>query len=185
MRVKIQPEQQIQRINHLKNVLKEYASLSDELLIQRPNEKSWSVLEVIKHMSIGHLAYREKIKNALANTEDKVQKIDELSCTVIPNYLIKRFPPSEGKIRFKMKTTKKFQPMIMEEQVPSAMVISELEECLDELKGWVDYYRTEPISLRKFNSAVGAMVRFNIPEACEFILCHNERHFYQIEKILK
>ncbi|MFT5779162.1 MAG: hypothetical protein ACI837_002119 [Crocinitomicaceae bacterium] len=184
MRVIIQPEQQIQRINWLTNELEKYSSISEAELKRRLKEKSWSIIEVVKHMSIGHAAYQKKISQALKLPSKQLKVVDKLKCSTIPSYLIKRFPPNEGKIRLKMKTSKQFQPIILNEGQSMKDIFVELTDSLEELKSWVNTYRTQAISLKKFNSAIGPVVRFNIPEACEFILCHNERHFHQMGTIL-
>lgn len=80
-----------------------------------------------------------------------------------------------------MKTAKKFEPINVGEDM--SLVINELVQNLEELKTWINQYRTSEISLKKFNSAIGPVVRFNVPEACEFILCHDERHFHQMRNI--
>ncbi|MEO9531620.1 MAG: hypothetical protein ABJG68_12645 [Crocinitomicaceae bacterium] len=184
MRVKIQSEKQIQRINELINALGELKTIPEDNFIKAPTEKSWSGQEVIKHMSIAHKAYQSKIENAL-KIDDKVSEVGELECSIIPSFLIKRFPPIEGKVKFKMKTTKQFKPVAIDSSESVSDSIIELENCLLELKAWVIHFRTNKVSLLKFNSAVGALVRFNIPEACEFILCHNERHFLQLKNTLE
>ena len=185
MRAIIYPEQQIQRINRLKNELKKYNSFSAQELNKRPNETAWSALEVMKHISIAHTSYSDKVANAFSISTGNMVKVDEFKSSRMTSFLLKRFPPIKGEIKMKMKTSKIFKPVFEgDQQVPSE-IIMELDACLDELKGWVESYRTQEISLKKFNSAIGAIVRFSIPEACEFILCHNERHFLQIENTLK
>lgn len=183
MRVRIQSEQQIQRINQLLNQLKDVKTVSNKVMAIKPSDKSWSGHDVIKHMSIAHKAYQERVGTALKNT-NKLSDADNLKCSAIPSYLIKRFPPIKGKVKLKIKTTKQFKPINIDASESVELSINELENCLNELKGWVDYYRSNKISLVKFNSAVGALVRFNVPEACEFILCHNERHFFQLKNTL-
>lgn len=188
MSVYIKPEQQIQRINQLLGKLEAYKGHETDLLRQRPHEKAWSVFEVMKHMSVAHLVYRPKVEGKLELPAKQKAPVENLKSGAIVAFLLKRFPPAEGKIRFKMKTAKKFYPMLDNASigdVEGQAVLSELEECLLELKSWVNHYRTKSVSLKKFNSAVGPVVRFNIPEACEFILCHNERHFQQAENTLK
>ncbi|MFT6922686.1 MAG: hypothetical protein ACJA1C_001692 [Crocinitomicaceae bacterium] len=184
MRVIIYPEQQIQRINRLKNELEKYSSVSADALNKRPNEKAWSALEVMKHISMAHNVYSDKMANAFSNSKGNRVKVDELKSSGMMSYLLKRFPPVKGKIKLKMKTTKMFKPVFEGHHQDPVEIISELNACLDELKSWVESYRTEAISLKKFNSAIGAIVRLNIPEACEFVLCHGERHFLQIENTL-
>lgn len=187
MSVIIKPEYQIQRINVLQNQLQAYKSMEKSKLIKRPTPKSWSVVEVMVHMVIAQNSYLSKIEGSIAETSTKRTKVSELKASAIPAYLIKRFPPQAGKIKMKMKTSKKFNPLLELTNINDAdvqTIFSDLEKALDQLKNWVQHYRTEAISLRKFNSAIGPIVRFNLPEACEFILCHNERHFLQMKNAL-
>ena len=187
-RVIIQSENQLQRINSIVNHLQELRKEAVEVLIQRPTEKSWCALEVIKHMSLGQTPYNPKIENALGELADVKEAIDPVKATSIPSFLIKRFPPSEkGKIRFKMKTMKFFKPVFDPSSISEADVESlfdELFEHLEKLRGFVQQYRLKDVQAIRFNSAVGAWVRFNVAEACEFIICHNERHMKQIENVL-
>lgn len=187
MSITIKPEHQIQRINILQNQLQEIKKMEKSALIKRPNEKSWSAIEVMKHIVIAQNAYTSKIDGVITAKSKNQTKVSEMKAAAIPGFLIKRFPPQAGRIQMKMKTSKKFKPMLDLTQLQDAdiqTIISELETALDQLKKWVQHYRTEAISLRKFNSAIGPIVRFNLLEACEFILCHNERHFLQMKNAL-
>lgn len=182
MSVQIIPEQQIQRINVLLNQLKKIEQISESKLNTKPNSKKWSVLEVIKHMILAHQAYQSKISHQLT-LSGSFNINNGLEASWLPSYLISKFPPKEQKVQMKMKTTSKFEPQLSSTDSKES-IIKEMEIVLNELKSWIETYRTQNITLKKFNSAIGAIVRFNIPEACEFILAHNERHFFQIEKIL-
>ncbi|TNE54036.1 MAG: hypothetical protein EP338_09095 [Bacteroidetes bacterium] len=183
----LRPEQQIQRINRLLQQLEDTAARDAEVLKSRAKKDSWSPLEIMKHMSVAHQAYQEKIRTQLSMKTGLGALKSEFRAAGIPSFLIRRFPPIEGKIKLKMKTMKQFEPQLhLSEMNETELreVVQELKDCLEELKSWVHTYRTETISLSKFNSAIGAVVRFNIPEACEFILCHNERHFFQLDRAM-
>lgn len=186
MSTKIKPTFQIQRINTLENKLEQIQLRALEELTRRPNPKSWSPIEVAKHMIIAQEAYRSKLNAALSVTKTG-ETLNEFKASAIPSFLIKRFPPSGNQIKHKMKTMKKFQPVLEVSKLTTEEVqkiLADLSASLKELKSWIDEYRIRPVSMKKFNSAIGPVVRFNIPEACEFILCHNERHFLQLENAL-
>jgi hypothetical protein len=184
MRAVIQSSKQLERIQVLSNRLRELRSLPVATLTKRPSAKKWSVLEVIKHMEIAHDAYRDKVRKVINNSELSGKGIVTLTCSAIPSFLIKRFPPQNKKIRFKMKTAGKFKPMLNGGE-DAKIIFEAFEMTLKDLEGWVKQYQVKGVSPEKFNSAVGPLVRFNVPEAVEFILCHNERHFQQIENTLK
>ena len=183
MRVQIKPTYQVQRINQLLNQLEKLRTEEFKQMVRRPDQKSWSPIEVMKHMIIAHMPYQQKVNTALAAMSGGTENVDPIQASVIPSRLMKMFPPKEGKIRFKMKTGKKFKPVLDVDALSVEDVDAiylELEDSLKELKSWVEQYRSGNGSMKRFNSAVGPIVRFNIPEACEFILCHNERHFLQV-----
>lgn len=194
-RINLYPEQEIARINQLKNRIERLRTLDHDALIHQPNIKSWSVVEVIKHMIIAHNAYQKKIDDALSQlrintSDDSVTKdgtIDSVRTRMIPSMLIKRFPPKNGVIKSKMKTMKQFQPVFSRDErvkIDTQGLFDELDETLSNLKEWIEKYRKSNVQSIRFNSAVGAMVKFNVAEACELILCHNERHFQQIDNAL-
>ncbi len=188
MSTTIKPTFQIQRINALENRLSLIKEFDLEKLTHRPNDNSWSAIEVAKHMVIGHNAYTAKVKKAKVWLSTATEIPSEFNASSIPSFLIKRFPPQDGKVKFKMKTTKKFKPVLDNQSVnvsQAQSILDELEDSLQELKSWVEVYRARPVSMKKFNSALGPIVRFTIPEACEFILCHNERHFLQLERAIQ
>jgi len=183
----IKPTFQIQRINKLENQLKSIQEKSYNDLIRRPSSKSWSPVEVAKHIVLAHEVYSQKINSKLRIPIKLGEATSEFKAAAIPSFLIKRFPPVNGKVKFKMKTSKVFKPVLDVENISEASVreiLGQLSDVLEELKSWVNVYRSNPISLKKFNSAIGPIVRFTVPEACEFILCHNERHFLQLNKAL-
>ncbi len=183
MRVKIKPTHQIQRINLLQNQLNEIRVIDFKLLIKRSREKSWCAAEVVKHMLVAHSAYTTKIDQALLKLKTVDEQVEVLFASAVSSFLIKRFPPIEGKIRFKMKTSKQFKPMLEVKNLTQENVndiLDEMEKSLSQLMDWVGETRKKNVRAVRFNSAIGPLVRFNVSEASEFILCHNERHFQQV-----
>ncbi|MFK7785671.1 MAG: hypothetical protein AB8B56_11175 [Crocinitomicaceae bacterium] len=183
MRAHIKPTHQIQRINSLLNRLEEFKTQDRKTFMIRPTEKAWSGAEVLKHMIIAHGVYEEKVENALLKLKPVNEEVDVVSTRAIPSFLIKRFPPKDGKIRFKMKTMKTFKPMLDVNELSENDVndlLTEMQKTLNQLSSWVEQTRKNDVLPIRFNSAVGAIVKFNASEACEFILCHNERHFQQL-----
>jgi hypothetical protein len=102
-------QDQLKRLNLLKQQSKDLASTAIETLKRRPDEKSWSVIEVVEHMVLGHQPYRSKIDAAVNKLKASEDVQDQIKSRNLPSFLIKRFPPKDGKIRFKMKTMKPVQ----------------------------------------------------------------------------
>ena len=186
--VLISVQDQLKRLNKLVEDIKEISGEELSILTARPDEKSWSVIEVVEHMTLGHKPYQSKIDNALSKISERQELQDQVKSRSIPSFLIKRFPPKEGRIRFKMKTMKPFKPVFDIAAVDSkktSEIFENFNKSLLHLHDSVEQYRSKNVKEIRFNSAVGATVRFNVAEASEFIICHNERHMQQIKNILK
>ena len=87
-----------------------------------------------------------------------------------------------------MKTMSVFQPVMNVDQLKEKEVkaiLDSFEARLNQINDWVLKYPEKDVSSIKFTSAIGALVKFNVAEACEFIICHNERHMQQINNTLE
>jgi hypothetical protein len=187
-RAKIIPQNQLERINRIRIEVVFFKEQDKNALTKRPRAKGWSIIEVFEHMVIASKAYEDKIDNCLLKLNASPNKTEEIKARAIPSFLIKRFPPKENKIRFKMKTFKKFQPMFSSTELSDEEIKSTFDNfilSLDHLEKAIKRYPTKSITDISFNSAIGATVRFNVAEACEFILCHNERHLLQASNTLR
>lgn len=137
-------------------------------------------------MYIAYSLYTDKLNANLAKANRLSQPWDELNSRPWVSMLLKNFRPKGGVIKMKMKTQKIFEPT----RLPSAQdettlknVFVSMYESLDHLRSSAINSRTKNIKAHRFNSAIGPVVRFNVPEAIEFILRHNERHMFQLEKL--
>ncbi len=188
MRVHIKPTHQMQRVNLLRNQLEALKQKNSTLFTIRPNEKAWCGAEVLKHMMVAQEIYTERLDGALSKLKTINTEVDALKTKRIPSFLIKRFPPIDGEIRFKMKTSKQFKPMLDPSELDASQVdnlLKEMDHSLSQLLEWIEQTRFKNVASIRFNSAIGPIVRFNASEACEFILCHNERHFHQLQRTLE
>lgn len=188
MRAQIKPIHQIQRVNLLVNQLEEMKQIDTQLFMKRPKHEAWCGAEVLKHMILGQQAYTDKVDRALKKAKPVRDEVESITPRFIPSFLIKRFPPIDGEIRHKMKTTKRFKPMLDPDNLTTDEVhqfLSEMKKMLEQLSVWVEKTRKKDVRPIRFNSAIGPIVRFNASEACEFILCHNERHFQQLNNAIR
>jgi len=186
-KARIKSNEQLDRIQAMREKCDYFKNQDFSDLTKSTKAKSWSAIEAFEHMVIAHKAYEDKIDNCLKELQSSTVDINEITARSIPSYLIKRFPPKEGKIKFKMKTFKRFQPIfniddISQEQIE--LTFSNFEKSLEHLESAVKSYPSKKVESIRFNSAIGATVKFNIAEACEFVICHNERHLLQAENAL-
>lgn len=185
-RAQITPVTMLARIQKLEGRIIDWKKFSVSA-IKIQNGKAWSGVEIILHMIIAQEAYSKKMDETLKQLPFSENKIESIRASAIPSFLIKRFPPKDGKVKFKMKTTKQFKPLLSPTEIEKTDVSelkTQLKNSLEQLKNWVTLSSTKNVFEQKFASAIGPIVQFNVLEACEFILCHNERHFHQLEKSL-
>lgn len=86
-----------------------------------------------------------------------------------------------------MKTTQKFQPVFQLEELNDQKVEQIFTQFFSDkqhLKESIHQSRTKQVRQQKFNSAIGPIVRFYLPEAFEFVIGHDERHLVQMEEVL-
>lgn len=186
-RVKINSENQVQRINQMQSRLKEIEQLSTKTLVNRPGENKWSVAEIIEHMYIAYSLYTDKLNSNLDKAKTLDQPWEDLTSRPWVSMLLKNFRPKGGVIKMKMKTQKMFEPTRLpsvQDQQTVKSVFELMYNSLEHLKSSALDARSRNIKAHRFNSAIGPVVRFNVPEAIEFILRHNERHMFQLEKLL-
>lgn len=180
------PENQIQRLNQLLNHVESLKSLELKKLTKRPNEKAWNTLEVLEHLRISHSLYKDKIENVMSQLTESNEVPWEYRPNLWNRFVIEGQRPKGTKRPYKMKTLKKFEPLL--EQQPTSSdantVFNEFFEAYTNLKQAILQSRTKKITHKKITSAIGPVVKFHLPEAFEFLLCHAERHKVQMDEIL-
>ena len=85
-----------------------------------------------------------------------------------------------------MKTLKRFEPQLPEKltQRDVEAVFEKFDKSYGELKKSVLASRTKQMNHQRISSAIGPIVKFHLPEAFEFLICHAERHKVQMDEIL-
>lgn len=184
----ITPENQIQRLNSILNTVENLASLPTNQLVYRPRPKSWSVIEIIEHLSVAYDIYVDKIDSALEKLPEKAG--DDTSFT--PNwwqrFIINGVKPKGGQRKLKIKTLKKFEPLLQLETLDEATIVPVFERFKKlqlHLKNAILVTRFKEVKASKINSGIGPIVKFYLPESFEFLIAHMERHMLQIEEVLQ
>lgn len=180
------PENQIQRLNQLLNFVVSLIDSELPELTQRPNDKSWNVLEVLEHLSIAYSMYETKIKKALQEVPDSEGTVWEYQPGFWNRFVIEGQRPKGTKRPFKIKTLKKFEPLLSENITLQGVdaVFERFQKAYGQLKQSILESRTKRMTHKRFSSAIGPIISFHLPEAFEFLICHAERHKVQIEEIL-
>lgn len=185
-RIIINPQEQLDSVAAQRNHLERVLALPIEDLLRKPSPKRWSAAEVVEHMVEAHKLYVPKLDAALSKAHVS-PPWNALKASRMTSFLCKGFEPKAGKVRYKMKTQKVFEP----KRLPLAMDQATFQEVLVDFKASLDHLEkcikktaTLEVTAHRFASAIGPVVSFNAAEAVEFILRHNARHFFQIDQVL-
>ncbi|MGD1947351.1 MAG: hypothetical protein ACFB0A_14075 [Croceivirga sp.] len=180
------PENQLQRLNHLLHAVETLKEKDTTTLNHRPNENAWNVLEVLEHLSIAYAMYDKKIETALNQLHTSNEEPWAFRPRFWNRFVIEGQRPKGNKRPFKMKTLKKFEPQLEKELTPAAVenVFENFQKSYSKLKASILVSRNKEMNHKRITSAIGPIVKFHLPEAFEFLICHAERHKIQIDEIL-
>ncbi|NHF58916.1 hypothetical protein FK220_006170 [Flavobacteriaceae bacterium TP-CH-4] len=181
----ISPENQIQRLNQITNEIARLKSLPLSLLTVPPKPKAWSIIEIIAHLNIAYGLYEEKINGALAKCPNKQSETEPFKARAWQRFVINGQRPKGNVRKWKMKTLKKFEPLLSPEnrnQEQISSIFDTFQTHYGHLRQAILTGRNKDLSKVKITSAIGPIVRFYLPECFEFLLCHAERHLVQINE---
>jgi len=181
------PEHQIQRLNTVLNKIGELQELPFEQWTKVPHEKSWNLLEVLEHLSIAYRLYEAKIIRALQEAPEVNGTPWTFKARWWQKLVIEGQRPKGTKRPFKMKTLKRFEPLLDRTQLNPKQGKAIFKEFLGDyqkLKDSIVESRARDMRHTTITSAIGQVVKFHLPEAFEFLICHAERHMVQIDGIL-
>ncbi|MEP5912862.1 MAG: hypothetical protein ABJ277_05280, partial [Flavobacteriaceae bacterium] len=176
-RLRITSENQIQRLNQIVTQVKSFQVLNPLQLTKVPNAKSWNVVEVIAHLNISYGFYLPKFDDALQKLPTLTSHPKEFKARPWQKFVIEGQRPKNGVRKMKMKTLKRFTPLLIKAELTPEKIESIFDqffELHEHLKQCIIASRTKDISKIKISSAIGSIVNFYLPESFEFLLCHLE-----------
>lgn len=181
------PEHQIQRLNGMLHQMKSWQSMDKGILTAQPSPKSWGLIEVVEHLNKAYTLYIDKIDAAITNSPEIKKEPQPFKTRAWQKFVIEGQRPKNGKRPWKMKTLKRFEPLLDVKALTDEdikIIFERFFELHEHLKTSILLARTKAVKTQSFSSAIGPIVTFYLPEAFEFLLCHMERHYVQIEGIL-
>ena len=183
----LSPENQIQRLNHIVNNVKTLQELELSKLTTPPNPKSWNVVEVLEHLNIAYGIYMPRLDDAFIKLPDVDSGPSEFKARWWQKIVIAGQRPKNGVRKWKMKTLKRFEPLLDRQTLTQEKIDAVFETFFTRnthLKEAILKSRSKDVIQVKIISAIGPIVNFYLPECFEFLLCHMERHMVQIDEIL-
>ncbi|GAB4232660.1 MAG: hypothetical protein Tsb0034_05500 [Ekhidna sp.] len=178
-------ESLLEKSNQIKHhVSSSIATLPKEQLSWKENTKKWSVLEVLKHLSLVYDKYLENFSKAISSapvlSSDQTRKTER---TLLGRLSIYSMKPKGKRRKFKMKTFDFFTPAHQPDH--SDEIINEFLDKKGKFNELIREARMKDLHGVKMPTALGEKMKFYVPECFEFILAHEERHMIQIEEILQ
>ncbi|WP_422861790.1 DinB family protein [Flagellimonas sp. W118] len=181
-------ENQIQRLNHILHKVKSLQELDASRLTTPPHSKAWNVVEVIAHLNIAYGIYIPKLDEAFTKLPDVDSGASEFKARAWQKIVIAGQRPKNGVRKWKMKTLKRFEPLLDNQSLTQEKIDAIFEVFFERhahLKEAILKSRNKDVTQVKITSAIGPIVNFYLPECFEFLLCHLERHMVQIDEILR
>lgn len=150
---------------------------SKEQLNWRANEKSWSILECLEHLSLYGDFYIPEIQNVILKARSKSDVA--FKSGFLGNYFAESMLPKEKMT--KMNTFKSKNP------IHSRLELTTIYRFIDQQHKLIDLLeQSRNISLNneKTQISLTKWIRLKIGDTFRFVINHNIRHLKQIENIM-
>lgn len=179
MKQSILLKQLINKSQQYQERAEEILDLPLETLTKRPRPEAWNTLEVIEHLNYYIDIYNEFISDALSKTKPSSAD-SELKRGYFGNKFISMMEPTGEKIK-KMNTFKSKNPI---GKPLSKQCIQHFLDCNKKLISLLENSKERDITTVKSKLAI-PVLKIKLHDAMSFLVAHNERHFMQIENVLK
>lgn len=162
----------------------ETAALTAAQLNWQPNDKTWSVAQVLAHLNAYYRYYIPVFRGKISNTRF-TEPTEHFSSSPLGIAVYRSVKLGKVKnVKRKLKSTKDYNPLIN----TSLSIENVVEEYLDHVKDFnVVLQEGALINLRKTKCPLSLrpVVKLNLGDAFIFTAFHNERHLEQIKRVIR
>ncbi len=175
----------LQRSNEMGHFIEnEVAGLPQDVLTRKPNEKTWSAIEVVDHLNKVYDTYLDNFDKAVSSADDLPDGAESKYKSSFIGWMgAYTMKPKGRKRKFKMKTFDFFQPTV--EDASHDETIQTFLSNKARFNELIEKARSKDISKVKMSTALGDRYKMYVGECFAFVLAHEERHMVQIEGILE
>jgi hypothetical protein len=149
---------------------------AEEILNKKESPTQWSILECYEHLNRYARYYLPHIKEQASKLS--VLKIHDINTGWVNRKLIDGVKPSNKK----MKTLERFDPSHSELQITT---IDEFLKHQEHLLQIIDGIKNKNINHGKIPLEFFKLIRFSVAEALQVVIYHQERHQFQIVRIVE
>lgn len=166
------------------DVSKDISGLSDEQLNWQPNERVWSVAQVLAHLNAYYRYYIPVFRGKISNTRFK-EPTEHFTSSPLGVAVYRSVKLGKVKnIKRKLKSTKEYNPLIN----TSLSVENVVEEYLGHVEDFKNVLEEgTAINLRKTKCPLSLrpVVKLNLGDALIFTAYHNDRHLEQMKRVMR
>ena len=173
----------LRKSREISRQINEFFAENEEVkLRQRPTPETWNVLDCIAHLNRTYDWYLPQLKKSFLQISSAKAKL-----SYRPGYFGQKMTegsqPTQGKIRFRMKTFKKFEPHTDDQK--AEQVLQTYLENQRQFEQYLEQAKNIHLGKIRVTSAVGPILRFKLGDCFRFLIAHEERHLLQAQRILE
>lgn len=163
---------------------REIASLPAERLLKRPAPGKWNTVEVFEHLNLSSGVYARGIAKVFAEQAARHPANPVFKPGFMGDYSAKAMRPMpDGRIQWRMRTMRMFDPP-RQKGASSESIARFIALCAEFLR-LLEQARGTDLNRMKVVSSLGPILRFKAGDAFRFPIAHQQRHFLQIERLLR
>jgi len=155
-------------------------NVSFEQLKQRPQPDQWSIAECLVHLNLASQADLNLLNDTYKQIPTERMFVEnQFKMDLLGRFLKWALEPPPMSL-FKIKTTQKFQPVLIEpldEVLPTFLALQE------QLKASVEAANGLPLDQIIVVSPFSSYVKHNLLSCFHLLLAHERRHLWQAEKV--
>jgi hypothetical protein len=166
---------------HILLKLARLQQLPHSRLMQQPGAGRWSVAQVIEHLNTYGRYYLPTLQQAISSANSTPAE------WFVPGWLGSYFtksmlPKPDGTVTNKMKTFKNHNP---QPELDVRRVLQEFEQQEVLLLQLLNKAGGVNINRNRIPISIASFIKLKMGDVFSFIIAHHQRHFVQIENILK
>jgi len=161
----------------MKTVEREFASLSEEEILMKPDKNSWSIGECLEHLNLFADYYHPAIRKAMDKRGPGAAS-EEFKSGVVGNFFAKSMLPKKKGLKMGAPSDK--NPA--KTGVPGN-VIKRFLNHQKELLSLLGSARKHDLNKIKVPISVSRMIKFKLGDVLRIVIYHNQRHIVQAVKV--
>lgn len=161
----------------------EIAAMPAEVVLHRPDDGAWNVLEVLEHLNLSSGIYVRGLEKVFARSAHRYRANQDFKPGWLGDYFTKGMEPRpDGAIRWRMRTMRMFDPG--RQHGASHASLDRFVDLCDRFRTLLSTARATDLNAMRLASSLGPIIRFKAGDALRFPVAHQRRHFLQIERLL-